>query len=238
MQETGYRSFMKLSPVALFGADGDGGEGGKPDPSKNDPSGSGGVGGVDNDPGGQSTSEAKPETFDADYVSKIRGEAASRRVAEKDALELAKKLQAELDTLKQAEMNDLEKAKAMLESHQKEAADSKAKAEKFEASLTAERIMNAVKMAALEANFQDPDDALSMISQDELVDDDGQVVDKTVKARLKALADKKPYLLKKASSGSGDGGAGTKAPEDETGFSAKVDAYRKHLTETGGRIVV
>ena len=56
-------------------------------------------------------------------------------------------------------------------------------------------------------------------------------------AALKALADKKPYLLKANRSGSGDGGGSGKAPNPDT-FEAKQAAYLKDMTTTGGRVAV
>jgi hypothetical protein len=102
--------------------------------------------------------------------------------------------------------------------------------------LKTERIQNAVTMAAIDAGFEDPTDALSMISQDDLVDDEGNIVAKEVKARLKKLADKKPYLLKSHRPGSGDGGGLGKPGGPET-FEDKQAAYLEDMTTSGGRIV-
>jgi len=211
-------------PIALFGADGEGGnEVTKPQEGSGEP-----VVTTEN--------TNKVESFDASYVETLRKEAAARRTAAKEATERADKLQAELEKRKLAEMGELDAAKALLEAEQKKTNELTTSAAKAQTELASERISNAVTLEAIEAGFQDPRDALSMISQDEILDDDGQVSSKTVKARLKALADKKPYLLKKASVGSGDGGAGVITPENPKDFDSKVKAYRDRFTTTGGRI--
>lgn len=214
-------SKILCSPIALFGADGEGED-------ENDSS--------QEDSSKAEKETAKVESFDASYVETLRKEAAARRTAAKEATERADKLQAELEERKLADLGELEKANALLEAAQKKTVELTTSAEQAQALLVSERISNAVTLEAIEAGFQDPRDALSMISQEEILDDDGQVSSKTVKARLKALADKKPYLLKKANAGSGDGGAGTKSPADAKDWDSKVKAYTERFTTTGGRI--
>lgn len=206
-----------VKPMALFGAEDDGDDSGD-EPQEGD--GDGNEGGT---------------TFDQAYVESLRKESAGRRIKAKESDERATAAEAELAKIKQAEMDDLEKATANLETANETASTATARAEAAEATLLAERVRFAVTIAAAESGFEDPTDALSMISQDDLVDDEGEISGKKVKARLKALSDAKPYLLKAAGGGSGDGGPRGK-PVDENSFEAKQEAYLKQMTSTGGRV--
>ena len=206
-----------VKPMALFGAEDD------DDDSGDEPQ----EGNGDGNEGGT--------TFDQAYVESLRKESAGRRIKAKESDERATAAEAELAKIKQAEMDDLEKATANLETANETASTATARAEAAEATLLAERVRFAVTIAAAESGFEDPTDALSMISQDDLVDDEGEISGKKVKARLKALSDAKPYLLKAAGGGSGDGGPRGK-PVDENSFEAKQEAYLKQMTSTGGRV--
>lgn len=224
--------WTRLLPVRLFGADGESG-------STTDPQA-----GAGDDGEGEGDGKKAVDKFSPEYVEQLRKEAASKRVAAKasakeakESAEEVKTLKAELAKIKQAEMSDLEKANTKLEESNTEFETEKAARVAAEAKLKTERIQNAVTMAAVDAGFEDPTDALSMISQDDLVDDEGIISVKTIKARLKVLADKKPYLLKKSRPGSGDGG-GTGKPDDPQSFEEKEKGYLKQMTEVGGRIVI
>jgi hypothetical protein len=173
-------------------------------------------------------------TFSQEDMSKVRSEAAGHRVKGKETAAALEAAQAELKELKQAEMSEIEKLKSDLEDSQKAATESETARVAALADAASFKIHTSVTLAAIEAGFQDPEDALGMISQDELMDDEGQIVTKTVKARLKALADKKPYLLKQPTSGSGDGGP-TGRPEDADSDEAQVAAYHKQFI-AGGRV--
>lgn len=183
----------------------------------------------------ETDSSSTVESFDKAYVESLRKESASRRVAAKESDTKVKALEDELAKLKQAEMNDLEKAQTNLETETKALAEMEVRANAAEENLLNERVRNALISAAVEANFQDPEDATTMISQDEIVDDDGEISAKAVKAKLKALVDKKPYLVKTSTTGSGDGGAG-RSPADETDPVKKIAGYRKQMIEHGGRV--
>ena len=185
----------------------------------------------------QTDDKASPDKVSPEYVEKLRKENAAKRIKAKDANERADKLQAELDEIRKAEMTDLEKAQTDLEETGSRVEVAEARAVAAEAKLQSVTISNAVTLAAIEANFQDPADALSMISQDDIIDDEGNVSAKTVKARLKSLADKKPYLVKKSGSGSGDGGARGSAADEDT-FQAKQKKYLEQMTTSGGRVPV
>lgn len=189
------------------------------------------------DDGGDDDSDddVSDDTFDRAYVEKIRQEAAAKRVAAKTEKERADALEAELAAIKEAEMNDLEKATSAAEKAAAKAAAAEARAEAAEAAMKQTAISTAVTLAAVEQNFQDPKDALSMISQDDLLDEEGEVSDKAVKSALTKLAKAKPYLLKTRTGGTGDGGP-TGKPADQSGFAAKQKAYLEEMTKSGGRI--
>lgn len=227
MRSMQYR-WTRLSATRFFGSDGD--DDPDTDPQEGAKSGEGG----DGDKG-----DGKPveDKYSQAYVDKLRKEAAKYRVSGKESVDELSKVKAELAKIKQAEMSDLEKANTMLEESSTELETEKATRLAAESALRTERIQNAVMMAAVDAGFEDPSDALSMISQDDLVDDEGTILTKAVKASLKALADKKPYLLKKSHPGSGDGSGFNKLDKPDS-FEAKEKGYLKTFIEDGSRIVV
>ena len=214
--------WTELEASEFFGADGE--EDDPTDPQE----------GAEDD-AGEDDDEIVEDKFSQDYVDKLRKEAAKYRVSGKETAKEVKDLQAKLDKISKAEMSDLEAVKTDLDEASEQLEEAQLSATQANALLKTERITNAVTMAALEAGFEDPTDALSMISQDDLVDDEGNIVTKTVKARLKTLADKKPYLLKSHRPGSGDGGGMGKTGGPET-FDDKQAAYLKEMTATGGRV--
>ena len=76
-----------------------------------------------------------------------------------------------------------------------------------------------VKSVAAGLKFQDPGDALRMLDLDDFADDSGEVDDAAVLAALKAIAEKKPYLLAGStmvgkSGGQVTGGGTTKQSDD------------------------
>lgn len=217
------RWWVPLSARKLYGADGED-DGSDTDSQVEDDDDSD----DDLDDGGETT-------FDKSYVDKLRRENAERRVKAKEAADKTAALEAELAKIKEAEMNDIEKATAAAEKAASEKAEALTRAEAAEAALRQTTIQTAVTLAAVEANFQDPADALSMISQDELLDEEGDISDKAVKSSLAKLAKAKPYLLKTPGKGTGDGGP-TGRPADQKSFEAKQKAYLKEMTDTGGRI--
>ncbi len=184
----------------------------------------------DGDGEGKTKEEAK--TYDEDYVAKLRKENAERRVGGKETAAALEKVEAELKELKQAEMTEIEKLKSDLEDSQKAATEAEAGRVAALADAASFKISTSVTLAAIEAGWNDPADALGMISQDGLMDDEGEIVTKTIKARLKALTDKKSYLLKQPGSGSGDGGP-TKRPEDQDNDEAQIEAYHKQFQAQG-----
>ena len=216
MQSQYSTELVELVPIALYGAEDD-------DDS------------ADDDASQEDDTKPVVDKFSQEYVDKLRKEAAGYRVSAKESKTLLEEKEAELAKIRQAEMNDLEIATTSLEAESLKVAELEARAVSAEANLKTVTITNAVTLSAIEAGFEDPTDALSMISQDDLIDDEGSISTKTVKARLKALADKKPYLLKTHRPGSGDGGPSGK-PADQDTFEAKQAAYLKEMTTTGGRI--
>ena len=215
--------WIELTSTRRFGAEDD------DDDSTDPPEGA-------EDDTGEDDDEIVEGKFSQDYVDKLRKEAAKYRVSGKETAKEVKDLQAKLDKISKAEMSDLEAVKTDLDEATVRAEKAELSDTQTQALLKTERITNAVTMAALEAGFEDPTDALSMISQDDLVDDEGNIVAKTVKARLKTLADKKPYLLKSHRPGSGDGGGMGKTGGPET-HGDKQAAYLKEMTQTGGRVI-
>ena len=212
--------WIELPAIHLFGADGEEDES---DDSQEDAD-------ADDD----SKTEDK---YSQEYVEGLRKEAADRRIKGKEAAEKLKAAEAKLAEIEKAQMSDLDATKKDLEEAATRAEEAEKIAMQASSQLKTERIQNAVTLAAIDAGFEDPTDALSMISQDDLVDDEGNIASKSVKAQLKKLAEKKPYLLKKHRPGSGDGG-GNKVPGDPDTFEGKTEGYLKDFTETGGRIVI
>jgi len=215
--------WTELEPCFLFGADG---ESDDPDDPQE------GAEGDDGEGDGKSVEDK----FSQEYVEGLRKEAAKYRISGKKTTERLEAAEAKLAKMQKAEMSDLEAVKTDLETETSRADEAEKTALQASSQLRTERIRNTVTMAALEAGFEDPTDALSMISQDDLVDDEGDIQTKTVKARLKALADKKPYLLKSHRPGSGDSG-GLGKPGGKQSQQDKEDAYLKEMTTTGGRVV-
>ncbi len=217
--------WIELSPIAFFGSE----DNDDDDDLSTDPQA--GASKDDDSSDDKVSDKLSPELF-----AKLRKENAARRIKAREETDRADKAEAELAKIKQAEMSDLEASEDKLKEAKLKSKEYKAGKAAAESALKTERIRNAVTMAAFEANFEDPTDALSMISQDDLVDDEGNIVTKTVKARLEKLAKKKPYLLKTHRPGSGDGG-GSRVPGDPDSFDGKRDAYLKEM-KAGGRIVV
>ncbi len=219
--------WIVLSPIRFFGSE-DPDDKGKKKPVEKPQEGAKGSGEGEEDPPAE-------DKFSATYVEKLRAEAAKHRVNAKEAKTAREAVEAELAKLKQAEMSDLEKANTNLETTQTDLEEAESGRTAAVADLKTERIKNAVTLAAVKAKFEDPTDALSMISQDDLVDDEGNIDEKLVDKALKALAKSKPYLLQKHSAGSGDG-AGSGVPKDPDDYQGKVKKHLEHLT-AGGRIV-
>jgi len=179
-------------------------------------------------------SKEEPETFSKEYVEKLRKEAAGHRVKNSETATALEVAEAKLKEIEQKDMDELEKAKADLKDAL--AAQTKAESEKTAAVADAAslKISTAVTLAAIEAGFNDPEDVLGMVSQDDLVDDDGEINKKAIKARIKSLGEKKPYLLKQAGSGSGDGAPTGKLGDKGTEEELIKAHHEKFLA--GGRV--
>lgn len=211
-----------LDPLRLYGADGEG-EGGEEDPQ----AGADGGGG------------SEPQTYSQEYVDKLRKEAAGHRVKGNEKDERIADLEKTVSELKKAEMDDIDRLRTENEEKDAEIAALKEVNATTASNLRTERIHNAVMQAA--ADWNDPSDALSMVSQDDIIDDEGNVDHKAIKSQLKKVTDKKPYLLKQGGgAGSGDGGAGGSAPdpEDENSFEARKARHMKKFQEESGRVIV
>lgn len=133
--------------------------------------------------------------------SALRKERKARREAEKTARSL-KKFKDEKDT---SDQDELSKAKRLAE-------EAGGKATKLANRLRDASVDNAITKAAMKLNFVDLDDAIRLIDREEIdvdQDDDDpadiQVDATSVEDALKALAKKKPHLLKRADDGDDEG---------------------------------
>jgi len=170
--------------------------------------------------------DKQPETFPADYVERLRAEAAANRVKSKEEKERAEKAEAELKKIRDAELSEIEKAQKLAEESTSRASAAEAKAQALALALTVEREANKL-------NFRDPSDAQSMLSLDNIeLDDDGLPARDGIEKQLTKLAKKKPYLLKESSPGDGDGGP-KDPPKPTDAFSKKREEEAARLKEQG-----
>jgi hypothetical protein len=147
---------------------------------------------------------AEPKTFDAEYVKRLRGEAAEARTARKQLEARLAELETAEERRRREAMSEVDRLKLELQETQT----------KYQASHQAAQdraLRNAVALAAAKAEFIDPDDAWRMIDVAALtVDDEGAV--SGVEQALKTVVKAKPYLIRQkpaadlnASNGRGDG---------------------------------
>lgn len=158
---------------------------------------------------------------ETDDYAELKGALNKERRQNKQNAKLLKQLQAEKEAREQAELSDTEKSKAAA-----------AKANDRVAALAVKFKTNAVNTAiiaqAAKMKFRDTDDALAGVDrslidveQDEDEPENVTVDAKTVEAAVKALADKKKYLIQSEGetdpSGSrfGGGGGQKKSTTDE-----------------------
>ena len=110
----------------------------------------------------------QPETFDREYVEKLRKENASYRTKAKEAQEAAEKAKTDAE---RAKLDDIERLKA-------EKADAEKRAAEIEA-----RAIAAERRAALTGKVADPQAALKLLDESEHLGDDGSVnVDKLLES--------------------------------------------------------
>lgn len=122
-------------------------------------------------PEATTTTDTAPETFDREYVEKLRKENASYRTKAKEAQEAAEKAKTDAE---RAKLDDIERLKAEKADIEKRAAEAEARA------VAAER------RAALTGKVADPQAALKLL-EDTHLDDDGQV-------NVEALLEAYPFL--------------------------------------------
>lgn len=133
--------------------------------------------------------DGEPKTFDAEYVSKLRSEAASHRTE-------LKKTQDELKKLQDAQLSEQEKTA-------KRATDAEALVQATEAKLRERTVRAEVKLAAQAMGVVDPDAAYRLLELDQITfNDDGEPTN--IEKLLKDMAAKRPYLL-----GGGTGSSAT-----------------------------
>lgn len=161
--------------------------------------------------------EQQAKTFDADYVEKLRKEAAKYRTEAKANADAAKRL-AEIE---EANKSEIEKA---VEAARKEGATEALK-------VANSRLVSAEARAlAAEAQFQDPGDAVRLLDlSDVTVADDGTVDTEGIKTALAELAKTKPYLIRdsgpKPPPTFGGGPRKTEAPDPGPGVNRLRAAY-------------
>ncbi len=202
--------------------DGDGDEG----DGEGDGDGDEGTDGADGDDKATST-DGKEDT--AGLKSALQKERRGRREAER-----------ELNKLKKTKADDDDKDATAVQKAEKARADAVTRSEKLAAKLRTTEVNNLIIKHAGTLNFQDVDDALSLVDRDEIdVDQDDDepenvtVDEETVVGALKALLKKKPHLLKSADgagtpSGGKFGGTGkTKDQLDEEALKEKYPALRR-----------
>lgn len=118
-----------------------------------------------------------------------------------------KTLLADHKALKESQMNELQKAQAALDKATKKAADAEQKAAELEAARLADRMDGAIRSAAAEARAQYPDDVVTWIRQQgkdlsTLLDQDGKVNDKAVKALIEETKKARPTWFTSGGPGS------------------------------------
>lgn len=137
----------------------------------------------------------EPETFDRDYVEKLRSENAKRRSRERE-------LEEKLEAYEKERMSDLEKA-------QSAATEAQERLASIETELRQERFRNAVISQASASQFTDPEDAVRMIDPSTVtVDEETGIPNRqSLEAAVKKLVAAKPYLVAQTTGGSGEGGS-------------------------------
>lgn len=187
----------------IIGAEGEGedtppaGSEGEPNGSGDDPEG--------DDPDDHEDDAGKDLPEDHPLKLAIKKERQARKAAEREAAKLAKeksKRDREAEDAKLAEQGELAQEKAKRER-------AEAQAQKLATGYRKSAVDRAIERAAGELKFIDVDDALSGVDREGITveqdDEDPSVVKvdtKTVKAAVKALADRKKHLIR---SGTEDG---------------------------------
>lgn len=131
------------------------------------------------------TEGTEPKTFDEAYVKGLRGEAASNRIAAKEAKEQVEALTAQVNGFKDKDKSELEKATEERTRLERELEDAK--------KATAEIMVKSQVFAeAGKLGIIDPDAAFRLL-------DLSEIDDKGVRKALDKLVKEKPYLLKSES---------------------------------------
>jgi hypothetical protein len=158
------------------------------------------------------TPPSTTKTYSEDEVKKLREEAAKYRT-ERNAL------QKEKDDKAKSEMAEVDRLKLEKEEAEKEKAT-------IAAELAAERIANAITIAATTAKFHAPADAAAFIKTTEIkLLEDGKPDQRSVKAAVEALAKEKPHLVR--GPGSGDGGFSDFPKTDAQKIAAIEEEYKR-----------
>lgn len=127
-----------------------------------------------------------------------------------------------LKEINDAQLSELDKTKKDAETFAKERDDARAE-------LRRERFQAAVLSAAYKAKFNDPSDAISLISMNDVeLDEDGKPKTNSLTSAIDRLTKSKPYLITPPSAGDGDGGARGTVPNND-----KSAEWKKEYQDRG-----
>lgn len=154
--------------------------------------------------------KSEPETFSREYVETLRRENKAYRLAE--------------EKNQREKMTEVERAA-------KERDEYRQRAEAAETRLQREMVANQVRSVAMGLNFHSADDAVDALGDLSVFYKDGEVDTKTVRSLVEKLVQDKPYLVRSATPGSGDGG-GTTPPKPLTDAD-RVAAEEERLAQAG-----
>lgn len=150
------------------------------------------------------TPPVEGKTYTQAEVDKLINESKGYRKRAQDSEKLLKEIN-------DAQLSEIDKAKKDAETFAKERDDARAE-------LRRERFQAAVLNAAYKAKFNDPSDAISLISMNDVeLDDEGKPKTNSLTSAIERLTKSKPYLITAPSAGDGDGGArGTTPTTDKS----------------------
>ncbi len=189
----------------------------------------------DEGPGGESATDTDIKDDDhisKDYAKKLRRENAKHRTEKNELSKKVEDLEAEIAEARKKELSDIER---LTEENQ----ELQTKQQELETNLAAaaqalinEQVRAAVRSAANDAKFADPEDAVTMLDLGDFVDKDGDIDNKAIVKEVEALAEEKKYLLN-TSKGSADGSARGGKVDDPKDFDAMVEKYEEQFKAQG-----
>ena len=182
------------------------------------------------DPSGQAPNPAglEPEgDEDEDDAGDGKALSADRKLRHENAQlrQRAKAAEAERDRLKAANLTDFEKERLAR-------ASAEAERDQLKKAQREDRIAYAIRAKAVELNFHDPEDAVSLVNLDAIdISHDGRPDGRSVKAAVEKLVKDRPHLVKQPAPGGGDGGA--KTPPTPKTWEDAVKAREEILLRQG-----